>query len=82
MYYRLTKGLNSIGKFIPETDDVHDHISPGKDYYLSIYKYNEEQKNLAEEVVTNESVNEDTGEVLESSRPRGVGGIKDVTTNK
>jgi len=44
-YYRLTKGLNDKGKLIPETDNPYDHITDQeKDWYLSIYKYDEEQK--------------------------------------
>lgn len=81
MYYRLTDGLNSVGSFIPETDDVFKHISRDRDFYLSIYKYNEEQKNKAEELINAERVDDLTGEVTEYQRPRGVSGIDDVQTN-
>lgn len=81
MYYRLTQGLNSVGKLIPETDDVYKHIKNSRDYYVSIYKYNEDHKKHAEEMVDAEKVDKETGEVLEYKRPRGVTGIEDVKTD-
>lgn len=71
MYYRLTKGLADIGTFIPETDNVFEHIERDNDYYLSIYKYTEEQKTEAEKVI----------ETDKGPRPKGVSGIDDVKTN-
>lgn len=41
-YVRLSEGLTSY-KLIPETDDIWNHIkSNEKDYYLSLYQYNQE----------------------------------------
>ena len=78
MYYRLTTTLNSVGKFIPENAQIEKYIKDNNvDHYLSIYKYNDEQKNLATRKIP--QVNETTGEEYE--RNRGVSGIKDVTTN-
>lgn len=43
MYYRFSEGLNNY-KLIPETEDVQELIkNRDKDYYVSIYKYNEDQ---------------------------------------
>lgn len=39
-YYRLSEGLNKY-KLIPETEDVHKHITGEKDYYKSLYLYND-----------------------------------------
>ena len=45
MYRRLCCTLNDRGTLIPDTDYIFDHIIDfNKDYYLSIFKYNEEQK--------------------------------------
>ena len=78
MYRRLTTGLNSVGQLIPETANVYDYITnPEKDYYLSIYKYNEQQKKDAEQRI--EKVNKKTGELYQ--RDKGVEGIEDVVTN-
>lgn len=46
-YRRLCIGLKDKGKLIPADAPLKDYVqigSPIKDYYLSIYKYNEEQK--------------------------------------
>lgn len=49
MYHRLTKGLSDVGKLIPETDNPYDYITDqDKDWYLSVYKYNENHKKVAE----------------------------------
>lgn len=78
MYQRLSEGLNSVGKLIPVTANVYDFIKKkDKDYYLSIYKYNENQKKMSEEKV--EKTNKETGEVYK--RDRGIEGIEDVVTN-
>lgn len=77
MYQRLSTGLNSVGKLIPETANVYDFIKRDQDYYLSIYKYNEKQKKDAEQKI--EGVNKETGEVY--LRDKGVEGIEDVVTN-
>lgn len=70
-YYRITSGLNSVGTLIPSTDNPYNHIKEDKDYYLSIYSYNEEQKKLAEEIIQKDG----------RDRQRGVSGIEDVKTN-
>jgi hypothetical protein len=54
MYYRqLRKGVSDTNsKFIPADDDISKHVklgNPLQDYYLSIYKFNEEQKKQFEE---------------------------------
>lgn len=78
MYRRLTEGLSSVGKLIPANANVYNYIkNPDKDYYLSIYKYNEAQKKAAEQRI--EKTNKKTGEVYE--RDQGVEGIEDVVTN-
>jgi len=81
MYHRLTDGLYSIGKLIPETANVYDFIKKDKDYYLSIYKYNEKHKQIAEEIIDAEKVDKDTKQVIKYKRPRGIEGIEDVVTN-
>lgn len=82
MYRRLTKGLNSVGKLIPETDDVYQHIkNKNDDYYLSIYKYTEDQKKVAEEIIEAERVDKKTKEVIKYKRPRGVVDVDNVVTN-
>ena len=46
MYRRICAGLTDKGKLIPSTDDVFKHIKDQKkDHYISVYVYNEEQKN-------------------------------------
>jgi hypothetical protein len=51
-YRRLTKGLNSIGKLIPANADPYEYITDtSKDWYLSIYQYDEDQKKQAEESI-------------------------------
>lgn len=43
MYVRLSEGLNKY-HLIPDTENIWDHITnKQKDYYLSIFKYNEDQ---------------------------------------
>lgn len=81
MYHRLTQGLNSVGKLIPETESPHKYIKNSKDYYLSVYKYNEDHKKRAEEVIDAERVDKKTGEVIEYKRDRGVSDIEDVVTD-
>lgn len=45
MYTRLCEGLNDRGKLIPKNDDIYKHIKdPKKDYYISVYNYNEDHK--------------------------------------
>ena len=48
-YYRLSDGLKDIGKLIPETENPYNFITNhDTDWYLSLYKYNEDQKKEAE----------------------------------
>lgn len=45
-YRRLTFGVNDKGKLISTDESLDNHVkrgSPFKDYYLSIYKYNQDQ---------------------------------------
>jgi replicative DNA helicase len=45
MFVRLCEGLNNKGKLIPNTDDVYKYVKDTKkDYYVSVYSYNEDQK--------------------------------------
>lgn len=81
MYQRLTEGLKSVGKLIPENANLADFIKNDKDYYLSVYKYNEAQKADAEQTVNIEEVDQLTGEVTTFTRPKGIKGIEDVVTN-
>ena len=78
MYMRICETLNAVGKLIPENEDIYDHIKDNnKDYYSSIYLYNEEQKNQFYEDIEVTSKNGNT-----YSRKRGIGGITDVITKK
>ena len=76
MYYRLTQGFDSIGTFVAENENIANYIDKDKDYYLSVYKYSETQKKLAEEII--EAKNKDGSTY---KRPRGVVGMEDVKTN-
>lgn len=50
MYIRLCEGLSDYGKLIPTTDNIYNHIKDqNKDYYTSVYNYNEAQKKRFEE---------------------------------
>lgn len=72
-YYRLTDGLNRVGRLIPETDNPYNYIdNQDKDWYLSIYKYDENHKKIAEEKIKKDGY----------TRSKGVSGIEDVVTNK
>lgn len=45
MYIRLCENLADKGKLILDTEDVYKHINTlNKDYYVSVYKYNEKHK--------------------------------------
>lgn len=47
MYKRLTDGLNDKGTLIPAEGEVYDYITDtNRDWYLSTFEYNEEQKTL------------------------------------
>lgn len=76
MYVRLCESLNNVGKLVP-INDVHKYITDvNKDYYTSIFQYNESQKTQAEESI---EVQKD-GKTI--TRSKGVSGIRDVVTNK
>lgn len=75
MYVRLCESLNSIGKLVP-VDQVPFQIQNDKDYYTSIFQYNEIQKTQAEESI---EVTKDGRQLV---RPKGVSGIRDVITNR
>lgn len=45
MYIRLCEGLNDYGKLIPQDVNIYNFVKDtNKDYYTSVYLYNEEQK--------------------------------------
>lgn len=51
-YYRLCETTNDKGKLIPADSDltaVYKTLKPNKDYYLSIFKFNEEHKKKFDE---------------------------------
>jgi len=76
MYVRLCESLNNVGKLVP-VNEVHKYITDvNKDYYTSIFQYNESQKTQAEESI---EVQKD-GKTI--NRLKGVSGIRDVITNK
>ena len=53
MYYRLCEGKKSKGILIPDTEDLDKYIKDrSKDYYVSIYKYNENQKKVFDQIGT------------------------------
>jgi hypothetical protein len=79
-YYRLCEGLNSKGKLIPIHEDIYKHIPReklNKDWYKSVYYYNEEQYNKFYEKITEINNNNQAYETI-----RGCSGINDVITNK
>ena len=72
-YYRLCRGLNDPGTLIPASESVYKYIeNKNKDHYLSIFLYDEDQKNASEEQITTEK----------GVRKRGVAGVENVTTNR
>jgi KaiC/GvpD/RAD55 family RecA-like ATPase len=78
MYVRLCEGLTDFGKLIPTTDDIYKHVKDQKkDYYTSVYVYNEKQKKQFDEkhtvagikdVVTNKLIFDFDSENVENSR--------------
>lgn len=45
MYVRLCEGLTDYGKLIPQSENIYKYIKDTKkDYYTSVYLYNENQK--------------------------------------
>lgn len=50
LYQSLREGLNSIGKLIPYGEPVTPHIRDNqKDYYVSLYQYDDNHKKLVDE---------------------------------
>jgi hypothetical protein len=50
MYIRLCDGLNDPGKLIPENENIYNHVKDlNRDYYVSVYKYNETHKQKFDE---------------------------------
>lgn len=43
MYRRLTETLNDKGQLIPTTEEPSAYVDSDKDWYYSIYEYNEDQ---------------------------------------
>lgn len=52
MYIRLCETLKDKGKFLSLDEDIYQHIDSEKDYYTSVYYYNEDQKNRFNETGT------------------------------
>jgi len=50
MYQRLCNGLSDKGKLIPFGEDVHKHVNEEKDFYLSLFHYNEDQKKVFDKI--------------------------------
>lgn len=83
-YYRLTDGLNRVGRLIPEINDPYEYVdNQDKDWYLSVYKYDDEQKKKADsnggsvkgitDVVTNKLIFDvDCKDNIEKARKDGV----------
>jgi KaiC/GvpD/RAD55 family RecA-like ATPase len=78
MYTRLCEGVNDYGKLIPKSEDIYKYVrDQKKDYYVSVYDYNEKQKKQFEEkgsisgiteVVTNKLVFDFDSNNIEESR--------------
>lgn len=81
-YKRLTKGLNNVGILIPANENPYNYVTDtNKDWYLSVYKYNEKHKKLSLEIIDKERVDKDTKEVVKYKGPRGVKGVVDVVSS-
>jgi len=76
MYVRLCETINNVGKLVLSTDVAKFIENQEKDYYGSIFLYNEDQKRKAEELI------EVTKDGKTFTRPKGVSGIKEVVTNR
>lgn len=75
LYYRVCEGVTDYGHFEEFKPDTSSFIkNKNKDYYRSIYLYNEDQKKQAEEIIEIKK----NGKLIK--RPRGVAGIVEVTT--
>lgn len=76
-YYRVSKTLSDIGELIPFNKSVYDIIDDvDKDYYTSLFYYNDEHKKQAESFVEFEK----NGKTVK--RVKGVRGITDVKTDR
>lgn len=77
-YRRLTDGLDRVGKLIPANENPFNYVTDTKkDWYLSVYEYNEDHKKHAEKIVEKKS--KKTGKSFK--REQGIEGIEDVVTN-
>lgn len=77
-YKRLTDGLNRVGTLIPANENPFNYVKDtSKDWYLSVYTYNDTHKKTAEELI--EKINDKTKEKY--TRERGIEGIEDVVTS-
>jgi replicative DNA helicase len=80
-YKRLTCGLKAVGKLIPANENPFNYITDtSKDWYLSVYNYNDDHKKLAEKKIKVQRVDKVTKESIEYERDKGVEGIEDVYT--
>lgn len=69
-YFRLTKGLSDKGQLIPANSNIYSYIrDKSKDFYISMFKYNEAQKEKF-------YLKQEDGNI------NGCVGITDVKTNK
>jgi hypothetical protein len=65
MYVRLCDTLNDKGILIPENENIYNHIkNKKKDYYTSVYKYNEEQKKIFDKTGTITGITEVTTDLI------------------
>lgn len=63
-YYNFKEGLNSKGRLMTLEQLDKLQKDPNKDYYISIYKYNEEQKKRADEKGTISGIKNVTTDIL------------------
>jgi hypothetical protein len=75
-FYRICEGVKDYGKYIPETDNIFNHIKQDKPFYQSIYLYSEDQVKKAKEQIEIEKNGK------KYKRDRGISGITDVVTKK
>jgi KaiC/GvpD/RAD55 family RecA-like ATPase len=63
-YYNFKEGLNSKGKLVTLEQLEKFEKDPNKDYYISIYKYNEHQRKRVEEKGTVAGIRDVTTDIL------------------
>ena len=63
-YYNFKEGLNSKGKLVTLDQLSKLQKDPNKDYYISIYKYNEEQKKKVDQNGTVSGIRDVTTDIL------------------